>query len=83
MVSDMKTALEAAGRALWLRNPIPYPPGQSTTGWILRWLNADGKYEQVWVYPETFISRHESVTPESVTAEVRRKIEAGETEVLD
>lgn len=83
MDSKMERALERAGVALGLRNPIVYPPGQTTTAWVLRWRNDDGKYEQVWVYPETFISRHETVTTESMTAEVRRLIEAGETEVLN
>jgi hypothetical protein len=47
MDSEMKRALEYAARKLNLRDSAVYPAGQSTTGWVLRWLNDDGKYEQV------------------------------------
>jgi hypothetical protein len=83
MDSEMKRALEDAGRILRLREWSVLTPEQHTTAWVLRWLNENGKYAQVRVYQESFISRHEEVTPESVADEVKRLIEADKVEIFN
>jgi hypothetical protein len=80
-LGQLVTALMQAGLELGLRDPSTIT-AQSNSGVALRWKNDAGKYEQVKVFPEAFVARHEQITVESLKAEVRRLIEAGESEVL-
>ncbi len=79
---ELKEALEQVGVQLGLRSPTTIG-SQSSTGIVLRFLNDEGKYEQVRVFPETFISRNVPISVATVKEEVARMLEAGESEVLD